>query len=104
MARRRDDDVVECRLLCECRARCTLSLPADEPARAVLERLSCPTCGRLGRMQITRMEVEPEEPPSSGGRLAQPPEIACVNGSDNLGPDVEGDEYLRDHRARFWKA
>lgn len=98
-----DDGLVMCRLECECRARTTFGLPGDQPARSVLSTLSCPTCGRLGKMRIVQME-EPEELAPSSGCLSRPPEVARVNACDEHGPDMEGDEYLREHRSRFWRA
>jgi hypothetical protein len=74
-------ELVGCTLRCSaCGGYHDIALPADEPIRAVLAGVSCPSCGRLGRMRLARN--------------------ATATSYDEP-PDKEGDEPLRELRAKF---
>jgi hypothetical protein len=47
-----EPELVECDLECRCRERCTMALPGDEPVRATLAALVCPSCGRTGTLTL----------------------------------------------------
>lgn len=63
-----EPELVECDLECRCGSACTMALPGDEPVRATLAALECPSCSRKGTMTLVPSVASPRtKDPDDGG-------------------------------------